>query len=155
MTHDNRNGFAAAVHDYYAHYVDNADAKAGALLVLAVAAGGALLGRLPHPCGALAASWIAIAFWSLTVLACLHALFPRLPGRSSGLIFWEDVHRFQDSSDYVAAVERLSDEEIGRAWATNAFHVAGVLHRKFWAVRVALVAAVLGFAAAAVSLPLR
>ena len=45
--------------------------------------------------------------------------------------------------------------DVETAWAINAYHVAGVLHRKFWGIRVALVAAVLGFVAAAVTLPLR
>ena len=94
MTRDNPSAFPNAVHDYYARYVDNADAKAGALLILVTAAGGALLGGLPTPCVALAASWVALVFWAVSVFACLHVLFPRLPGRSSGLVFWEDVHTY-------------------------------------------------------------
>src|SRR5947209_2722800 len=129
MTDDNPVGFAAAVHDYYAHYTDNADAKAGALLTADFAVGALLLSNLPLTCAARAAAWLAVGLLSASVLGSLHALFPRLPGRGAGLIFWEDVHRLPSAFAYSEAVAKLSPEEIEAAWATNAFHVAGVLHR--------------------------
>src|SRR4051794_25886057 len=115
-------GFARSVHDYYSHYVDNADAKSGAVLALNVAIGGLALSHLPKETSAHVAAWVGICLEGVSLLAALSSLFPRLPGKGESLIFWEDVHTRPSADRYADEVLRLSDEEVERAYARNNFY---------------------------------
>lgn len=131
-------GFSKGVHDYYAHYVDNADAKIGALVGVNLAVAGLLLARVPAQCAAAAITWLAIAGHAGALGVLGFGIYPRLDGGGIGTLFWEQVRRYPSAKDYVADVDALSPSAAERVYAENNYVVAGVLRRKFRAIRIAL-----------------
>lgn len=155
VTTDSTHASGQAIHEYYAHHVDNADAKAGAILSLDIALGALILANLPRDPTAHAFSWLAVACDIVALAAGLWAIFPRLPSSGSSLILWEDVRRRPSAEDYADALTNLSADAAAREWAENAFHIAGVLHRKFAAIQVALAFTAAGLITAGLSLVFR
>jgi hypothetical protein len=141
-------GFGKGIHDYYAHYSDNADAKTGAVLTLGLTVGTLLLSHEPPSGTARQLAWAAAASFAVVVAACLFAIFPRLtsPGRST--VFWEDVQRRRSHEEYLAELHTLTAADVERIYAENNFQVAKVLHRKFQGIRWALAFTALGLALA-------
>jgi hypothetical protein len=134
-------GFSRGVHDYYAHYADNADAKIGAIFGLNFAVAGLLVANLPDGCLPTVFAWQAVALNAVAGAALLYGIYPRTPpprGKESSPIFWETVAGESSAHDYATRVEGLTEAEIDRAYALNNYVVAGVLHTKFWAIRVAI-----------------
>jgi hypothetical protein len=130
--------FSRGVHDYYASYVNNADAKIGALVALNVAIAGLLLDDVPERCGALVLTWIAVALHAVATAVLLFGLYPRSGKPGTSPLFWNDVQRRSSGQDYADEVAALSTADIERIYAVNNYVVAGVLVRKFAAVRSAL-----------------
>jgi Family of unknown function (DUF5706) len=138
---DQIQGLSRAVHDYYAHYADNADAKIGAIFGLNFAVAGLLIANLPDGCVPKAFAWQAVALGAVAGGILLYGIYPRTPspsGKESSPIFWEDVAAESSADEYATRVESLSADQIERAYALNNYVVAGVLHTKFWAIRIAI-----------------
>lgn len=151
---DYADDFGNAVHEYYAHYVDNADAKAGAVATANLAVAGLLLANMPAEPAANALAWAATAAATIAVAIAGAAIFPRLPSGSRGLIFWEEVRRHPSAAEYARIVSELTVAEANAAWAENSYYVARVLHRKFALIQRALLATAVAMVAAGISLAL-
>jgi hypothetical protein len=143
------------VHDYYARYVDNADAKTGGLLTINAAGLTLNFAYLPGPGLALAAMLLSAGASAIALGCCLEALWPRLTSHGTSLIFWEDVNKKPSAEAYADEVEALDIRAVGRAYAVNNYYVAGVLHRKFAAIQRAIVFSAVALAVAIVGLILR
>lgn len=139
--------FLYEVHGYYAHYVDNADAKAGAVLGFAVAVGGVAISVSPDGDVAALLRWVAIAALAVAVAVAANVLYPRLYRRGGSLIFWEDVRNYGSGGSYYKLVSALTPEDLARAYADQVFQVSRVLHRKFSALQWAVSALTVGIAA--------
>jgi hypothetical protein len=140
MTDPSRD-FSRGVHDYYAHYADNADAKIGAIFGLNFAVAGLLIANLPDGCLPAVFSWQAVGLDAVAGGVLLYGIYPRTPspkGKESSPIFWEDVAGESSASEYAARVEGLTAGQIDRAYALNNYVVARILHTKFWAIRIAI-----------------
>jgi hypothetical protein len=146
----------AGVHEYYARYIDNADAKTGALLTLDAAGIAALFASFPTDATARAAVVASLGFAVLSLSACLHAIYPRLPSGGDSPIFWKDVRdRWPTAEAYADHITALDHSDADRVWAVNNYHVAGVLNRKFQDIQVAIIFSTISLAAASLSLILR
>jgi Family of unknown function (DUF5706) len=138
---EQRRGFSRGVHDYYAHYANNADAKIGALFGLNFAIAGILIANLPDDCLPAVFAWQAVALDAVAGAVLLYGIYPRTPspgGKEASPIFWEDVVGESSAEDYATRVEGLTDDQVERAYALNNYVVARVLHTKFWAIRIAI-----------------
>jgi hypothetical protein len=143
--------FSKGVHDHYAHYADNADAKIGALFGINLAVAGLLLGNVPDECVAATLGWVAVAGNGITGGVLLYGIYPRVSSGAPSL-HWEKVQKEPSPQAYADSVATVSPEAADRLYAENNFHVAGVLHRKFLAIRFSiwLTASALAFAVASV-----
>jgi hypothetical protein len=139
-------GFAKGVNEYFNHFVNLADAKAGGVLTLAVAVGAVLANLDPDGCRLQTARWAGFVAFAIAIGAAVFALFPRLPSTRRGLIFWEDVRGYGSPQAYVDALSALNDADVDRAYAEQNFYVSRVLHRKYRSLQVAFVFLVAGLA---------
>lgn len=149
-------GFSKEVHDYYAHYANNADAKIGAIFALNAALVALLLNDVPNACPAKTFTWLAVGAAVVAAGALVVAIYPRLGKSSPGVLFWEDVLALKMTKDeYADEVEKLTLSDVERAYATNNHIVATVLHEKFQMIRVGVwatsIAIVLAIASVAVA----
>jgi hypothetical protein len=152
---DNSTRFSKGVHDYYAHFANNADAKIGALLVFDVATGGLLLATLPSGWAPLLLAWIAIAACAGAALLSLSGMYPRLSSGGTSPIFWGDVATRESATAYGSEVAALSAADVERAYAENNWYVAAVLQNKFILIRLALLLTGIALVAAGISVPIR
>lgn len=135
---DRQRGYGRGVHEYYAHYADNADAKIAALFAVNLAVAGLLLSGPPEGCLAEALRWLALGLHA-GAGACLgNGIYPRVAGPGVDVLFWERVRRYETEHVYADEVANLSPADVERVYAKNNYFVADVLHRKFRAVRAAL-----------------
>lgn len=148
---DEANGLGRAVHDYYARYADNADAKIGVLFGIDLALAGLLLGADPSSCADKAATWLGVICAIASSALLFWGIYPRVAGPGSTVLFWERVWERPSAEAYADDVATMSKDAVDREFAKNSFHVAGVLHAKFLAIRIALVVTATGLLAGGLS----
>jgi hypothetical protein len=145
---DRQLGFSKGVHDYYAHYADNADAKIAALFAVNLAIAGLLIGDRPDGCVSEVLVWLAVGLHAAAGGLLGYGIYPRVTGPGVDVLFWEKVRQYDTRQEYVRNVLKLSPEAVERTYAENNYFVADVLRHKFNAIRFALwftaVALVLG-----------
>ena len=121
-------GFGKAVNDYYNHFVTVADAKAGALL----AANLVILGGLMS---------IKFEIWPwlvnltaltslISLILSLFVLYPRIPRKGNGLIFWEHVKNYQTAEDYRNAVNSMDRKQMEDDYSIQNWRISRVLSNK-------------------------
>lgn len=132
-------GFSKGVHDYYAHYADNADAKIAALFAVNLAVAGLMMSSPPDDCAvATLLFWLAVTLHAAAGFLLGLGIYPRVTGPGVDVLFWERVREQSCASKYADEVAKLSETAVERVYAENNYHVANVLHRKFQAIRAAL-----------------
>lgn len=130
--------FSKGIHDYYGRYADNADGKIKGLFTINLAVAGLLLGSLPSDCTGRTFAWIAVGLNALAGAFLMDGIYPRVSGPGASIVFWEHVRSKPSAESYADEVSSIQQEDIERAYAENNYYVADVLHRKFWAIRVAM-----------------
>jgi hypothetical protein len=151
---DPKPGFSKGIHDYFAHFANNADAKLGALIIVDIALAALRLATLPDAWLPLTLAWISIAAFAGAAAASLSAMYPRLSSGGTSPVFWGDVARRESAAAYGAEVGAMSAEDVERVYAENNWYVAAVLQRKFLVIRRALLLTSVGLVAAGIGLPL-
>ncbi len=131
--------FSKGVNDYLNHFVTVSDAKAVAIL------GGdiVLLGKLSEisRCSPIVFVFIIITGVIIlsSVIFSVLAIYPRLPQKKKGLIFWENIKQYDSSKDYSLEVLKLKPEDIENEYAKQNWLVSKVLSLKNKNVRLALI----------------
>ena len=142
-------GFGKDVHDYLGHYIDVADAKVSILAGFSFAVLGYLLSADVVGCGGAALRWLGIIAEAMSIGAAVYAVFPRLTSGGSSTIFWEDVLTRSGPMEYFEDIGRLDDGAVEQEYAIQNYYLSGILHRKYMAIRVGMVAFLIGAGAAA------
>jgi hypothetical protein len=135
---DPQRGFSKGVHDYYAHYADNADAKIAALFAVNLAVAGLALGAASDHSLAQALLWVAIGVHAVAGGYLGYGIYPRVGGPGVDVLFWERVRRYRSAEEYQDDVLVMTQDDVEGTYAMNNYFVADVLHRKFQSIRVAL-----------------
>ena len=128
-------GFGREVHSYLAHYVNVADAKAGATVAAALG----VLAFAFHDGASGMASYVLLVTCTVSLVASILAVFPRMPRGRQGGIFWEDIRNHGSADAYVQALGRLASPEVENDYGHQNYHVSRVLHWKMFCVKWALV----------------
>lgn len=137
-------GFGKDVNEYLNFYVRNADAKAGVFVAADLTIGAFLLANQPSGWWAMGLNWLAITLLAASAIFGGLVVYPRTPGRGTGLIFWEDIRSRSTPQEYREAVKYLTLTKVEEEYATQNYHVSQVLHGKYrwigWCLRVFFVA---------------
>ena len=124
-------GFGKGVNDYLNHYINVADAKAGATVAADLTLATLLLSNLPTGGWRLCLGWLAIALFVVSAILGGLVVFPRRPSGRNGVIFWEDIFTRQSASDYLNDLKPLDANAVEEAYATQNWYVSQVLHSKY------------------------
>jgi Pycsar effector protein len=143
---------APLVLEHLDRYVANADAKIGVLFAADAVVGGVVLAALPNDALPRAFAWLSVVAVVAGLLACLYAVYPRLPPKGTSLFYWEDVAARASRDAYAAEVVALPGAEVDTEIARMSYSSARALHRKFMGIRVALLATLVALVAAGTSL---
>ncbi|WP_298473186.1 Pycsar system effector family protein [uncultured Maribacter sp.] len=133
-------GFSKGVNDYYNHYITVADAKAGVLIGISFVVFD-FLKDLKH-CNNLE----NILFYSSSILLMLTctfsvcAVFPRNPKKKKGIVYWENVKEFKDDEEYYEKITKLDLDKIEKTYSVQNYHLSKLLSRKYYFIRVAIIA---------------
>jgi len=127
---------AKGINDYLNHYVSVADAKAGALAVMAALSGSVssyFIGDDPDN----VLQWImkcSLFFHFLTLMTCCLIVFPRKPSRGDSVIFWEDIAQDNECHVYQDRFElAVSNNFSSREYSSQNYYISKVLSTKhFW-----------------------
>lgn len=131
-------GFGKNVNDYLNHYVNVADAKAGAVLGAALTIAGLLLVNLPQAGLPLVFLWGAVVFFVLSVAASVAVVYPRTPSAGGGLLFWEDILSQGKLCDYYQELKKTDADRLEIEYAAQNWHVSRVLRSKYRWTRVSM-----------------
>ncbi|WP_298498018.1 Pycsar system effector family protein [uncultured Algibacter sp.] len=131
-------GFSKNVNDYYNHYVTVADAKAGVLIAISFVLFD-FLKDLKH-CSSFEhfLFYLTTILLSLTCLFSICTVFPRNPKKKKGLIFWENVKEFKNSSEYLDKVKELNFEKIEKKYTIQNYSLSKLLSRKYFFIRLSI-----------------
>jgi hypothetical protein len=134
--------------DRFGGWVQFADAKAGAVLVLLGLGLADLLdhaGRLAHAHvlrsdwgdAATALFWIALALAAVVVAEASRALFPRVKAKTHSVYFFGSVANYPSGSAFATAVTDLPPAAVAEQMAEQAWELARIATRKFERLRMA------------------
>jgi Pycsar effector protein len=151
MTMKPPSGFGEQVNAYLNDYVRVADAKAAAFLAANLGVStlvltldpGAGLGQLLH--------WLSLTSFAVSVTLCAWVVFPRLPKGRMGVVFWEDIRKFQSPSLYETELQKMDAQAVESEYAAQNWFVSRVLHDKFVAIQRAVWSFLVAIACAALS----
>lgn len=151
------------VHSYQNEYIRFADTKAIVVLGWVSAISGLMISLDRHHLlfkpkeidwslavfGLLAPTWMAFISLTVSFIACVFVLFPRLPKSFSGksentLIFWDEVQSFKNASDYNRAIEAATDQDLIRKVSQHLFTLSEISRLKYQIAQWALGAGVVG-----------
>lgn len=145
-------GFGKGVNDYLNHYVNVADAKAGAVLGADLAIAGLLLASLQDQGLPVLFIWGAVVFFGLSVAASVAVVYPRTPRAGDGLLFWEDILSRGKLCDYREELKETNDERVEMEYAAQNWNVSGVLRSKYRWTRISIVLFLAGAVSAAIGI---
>ena len=123
-------GFGKCVNDYLNHFVTVGDAKAVAFLALNFIVIQFLVKDHFYTSWGFHFHLAALGFLSLSVFAASCILFPRLTSSGKGLIFWEDINKHKDATQYENELLTIQDDQIEREYLLQNFYVSKILHKK-------------------------
>jgi hypothetical protein len=149
--------WADHTHEYVRHYIALADQKAAFVFTASTAMLAYLYGQ-----GALALWQSGLGEWGLwsvvaggsTLLLGVAALcagvavWPRLAGKTDGLVYWKAVAAHSSADEYYGNVRACSDEDLARERLAHTFELARVCDRKYRWVSGSIRASIIGFGAA-------
>ncbi len=138
--------FSKEIGDTYHTYISIADAKAAALIAITIL----LIGYLPELTGK---SWVEYLTFFISgiclvvsIVFSLLTVFPRQNISKKDVLFWEDVRHFKTEEEYWNALKSLSEEEVGRKYASQNFALSKILHKKYKCIRHSIMFFIIGLA---------
>jgi len=160
MEHDDATkalvAFAADLHSYLRQNITWADTKA-AFIFAAASAALAFLQSKRVTRDVVTGFWefpqtlrtatgeICLGAFVIAVGATLLAVWPRLRGDATGLIYWKAVAKFATAISFAQAVRTKNDNELATERLTHGWELASICVRKFFWVDLATRALVIGY----------
>ncbi len=148
---DKQQAFSVFVHSYVWSSILLAEQKAGFLFASNTAFLGYLVSTLPKyfadfPLAQQVLAGAAILSLVLSNAAVLAAVFPRMGGNSTGLIYFKAISERPSSLTYADEVSQSSNADLEKATATHVYEISRICREKYRCVRIALILAFAGFA---------
>lgn len=131
-------GFGKGVNDYLNDYVKVADGKATAFLAANLTAAVLALRIAPVTPFPSVCRWLALVSFGTSACFCAWTVFPQLPKGHMGVVFWEDIMFFKSAEAYRRELVSMDQAKVEEEYASQNWLVSGVVHRKFLAVRRAI-----------------
>ena len=137
-------GFSKNINDYFNHYIDMADAKAGGVLGVSFVIIGFLLNLKPTCKTQEILFYASCAFLIISSILAIVTTYPRLSKAKKGFIFWENVKQFSSKEEYISELKDLDEDMVEYEYAQQNYFVSKIVSKKQMYVRTSMIFLCLG-----------
>lgn len=155
---DYMSNFSEFIHHYLRQYINLADQKAGFVFALSSAIFVyiflAKFSPLKECFVACPLNWhgiwgyLALTCFFLSSAFCVWVVLPNLnkgKPKTSGFIFWEEIKKFANSTDYFEKISKQTEREILKSKTDHVFILAKICSEKYLFLKIAMYFFVVGF----------